>query len=32
MTMFFTHFCAYYFAVVNRYFDCLKMPSWLLRV
>jgi len=30
--MFFTHFCAYYFAVVARYFIYLKMSSSFLRV
>jgi len=32
MMMFFTHFCAYYFAVVTRYFGYLKMPNSFLRV
>jgi len=30
--MFFTHFCAYHFAVVIRYFGYLKMSTSFLRV
>jgi len=32
MMMFFTHFCAYYFAVVTRYFGYFKMSTSFLRV